>query len=74
LIFKSTFLPRLLGILLMLDGVGWALYIYPPLAAQLFTFIAAASGLAEIPLQLWLLIKGVNPERWNQQAAAMHRG
>ncbi|HEY8715525.1 MAG TPA: DUF4386 domain-containing protein [Candidatus Acidoferrum sp.] len=69
LIFKSTFLPRLLGILLMVDGVGWAFYMYPPLANQLFTFIAAASGLAEIPLQLWLLIKGVNSERWNQQAA-----
>jgi len=74
LIFKSTFLPRLLGVLLMVDGVGWALYIYPPLAAQLFTFIAAASGLAEIPLQLWLLIKGANSQRWNEQAAVAAQG
>lgn len=70
LIFRSRFLPRLLGALLMLDGVGWALYLYPPLAYHLFPVIAAASGLAEIPLQLWLLVFGVNPERWKEQAAA----
>ena len=70
LIFRSTFLPRILGVLLALDGVGWVIYLYPPLAYQLFPFIAAASGLAEIPLQLWLLIMGVNPERWKEQAGS----
>ncbi|HVT58717.1 MAG TPA: hypothetical protein VHR45_09965 [Thermoanaerobaculia bacterium] len=29
-----------------------------------------ASGLAEIPLQLWLLVKGVNDQRWKEQASA----
>ena len=71
LIFRSTFLPRILGVLLAIDGLGWMLYVYPPLAYSIFPVIAAASALAEIPLQLWLLIKGVNSERWNQQAAAV---
>ena len=70
LIVRSTFLPRILGVLLAIDGAGWAIYLYPPLATRLFPFIAAASGLAEIPLQLWLLIAGVNAARWKAQAAA----
>jgi len=70
LIFKSTFLPRVFGVLLMLDGLGWMTYIAPPFAVHLFPVIAAVSGLAELPLPLWLLIVGVNAERWNEQAAA----
>jgi hypothetical protein len=68
LIFRSTFLPRILGVLLAIDGLGWATYMYPPLASYLFPFIAAASALAEIPLQLWLVVTGVNPQRWKEQA------
>ncbi len=68
LIFRSTFLPRILGVLLAIDGLGWATYMYPPMANQLFPFIAAASALAEIPLQLWLVVMGVNPQRWKEQA------
>jgi hypothetical protein len=70
LIFRSTFLPRILGVLLAIDGLGWMMYLHPPLAYHLFPFIAAASGLAEIPLQLWLLVRGVNPQRWKEQAVA----
>jgi hypothetical protein len=70
LIFRSTFLPRILGVLLAIDGLGWMMYLYPPLAYQLFPFIAAASGLAEIPLQLWLIVMGVNDQRWKEQASA----
>lgn len=68
LILRSTFMPRVLGVLLAIDGLGWMMYVVPPFANHLFPFIAAASGLAEIPLQLWLIIMGVNPERWRQQA------
>jgi hypothetical protein len=70
LVWKSTFLPRLLGALLALDGLGWMLYVWPPLATFLFPAIAVASGLAEIPMQAWLLIRGVNNERWTEQALA----
>ena len=70
LIFKSTFLPRILGVLLAIDGLAWMTFVVPPFALHLFPFIAAASALAEIPLQLWLVVMGVNPQRWKEQASA----
>jgi hypothetical protein len=70
LIFKSTFLPRILGALLAIDGLGWMIYLSPPLGVRLFPFIAVTSGLAEIPLQLWLIGFGVNPQKWKEQASA----
>ena len=73
LIFRSSFLPRILGVLLAIDGLGWMTYMSPPLGHYLFPAIAVASGLAEIPLQLWLLIFSVNNERWKAQAEGMGR-
>jgi hypothetical protein len=70
LIFRSAFLPRILGVLLAIDGLGWMLYLSPPLASNLFPPIATAAGLAEIPLELWLIVAGVNAQRWREQATA----
>jgi hypothetical protein len=71
LIFHSAFLPRVLGILLAISGLGWMTYIYPPLAEHLFVpYLAGASAMGEFPLLLWLLIAGVNGRRWREQAAA----
>ena len=69
LIFKSTFFPRILGILLTISGLGWMVYLWPPLAIRLFMpYIAGASAIGEIPLLLWLLVVGVNAQRWQEQA------
>jgi Domain of unknown function (DUF4386) len=68
LIFRLTFLPRILGLLLAISGLGWVTYLSPPLAHHLFPFIAAASALGEIPLELWLIVMGVNVQRWKEQA------
>jgi hypothetical protein len=69
LIFKSTFLPRILGVLLMISGVGWVTYLLPPIANRLFAFIAGASALGEIPLEFWLIVMAVNAQRWKEQAS-----
>jgi len=71
LISKSTFMPSVLGVLLIISGIGWMTYLVPPLAMRLFIpYIAGASAIGELPLLLWLLVRGVNNERWNQQAQA----
>ncbi len=70
LIFRSTFLPRVLGVLVMISGLGWVTYVYPPLANYLSLYIAAASALGEIPMELWLIVKGVNVQRWKERASA----
>jgi len=70
LIFKSTFLPRILGVLLAISGLGWMTYLYPPLTHHVYPFIVAASALGEIPLELWLIVMGVNAQRWQEQATA----
>jgi hypothetical protein len=70
LIFRSIFLPRVLGVLVAISGLGWVTYLSPPLANRLFPFIAAASALGEIPLELWLIVMGVNVQRWKEQAGA----
>src|SRR3984893_6405834 len=67
LIFRSTFLPRILGVLLAISGLCWATYLYTPLAYRLFfPYIAIASALGEIPLELWLIVMGVNAQRWKE--------
>jgi uncharacterized protein DUF4386 len=69
LIFKARFLPKVLGILLTVSGLAWMLYLSPPFAVSVFPFIAAASAIGEIPLELWLIIVGLNEARWREQAA-----
>lgn len=68
LVLKSTFLPRIIGVLVAIAGFGWMVYLYPPLAVRLFPVIAAASAIGEIPLELWLIVMAVNEQKWKQQA------
>jgi hypothetical protein len=67
LIFSSTFLPSLLGWLLMFAGLGWLIFLLPAVARHLSVFIEILGILAEASLMLWLLVKGVNIQRWNEQ-------
>jgi len=69
LIFKSTFLPRILGVLLMVAGLGWLTFVWPPLATSLSSYVLPLGALAEFLLMLWLLVKGVNATRWHERAS-----
>jgi hypothetical protein len=70
LILRSAFLPRILGVLMAITGWGWLTFLSPPLANYLWPYIAAASVLGEGSLTLWLLVLGVNVQRWKEQASA----
>jgi hypothetical protein len=60
LIYKSIFLPRFLGILMMCSGVGALTFLWPSLAHKLWYGILAVGAAAELALMLWLLVKGVD--------------
>jgi uncharacterized protein DUF4386 len=72
LIFRSTFLPRILGALMAFGGLGWLTFLWPPLASYLSPYNLAPGMLGEGVLTLWLLVMGVNAERWKEQASAAH--
>ena len=71
LIYRSGYMPRILGILLVIDGVGWVVdslrsYLFPN-AHLGFLFV---TFFGEIFLMLWLLIRG-----WKiRQPRAVPRG
>ncbi len=71
LIFKSAFLPRFLGVLMALAGLGWLTFLSPPFANHLSPYNLVLGFLAELSLMLWLLVMGVNVQRWQQQASAV---
>jgi hypothetical protein len=70
LIFRSTFLPRVLGVLMAFGGLGWLTFLSPPLAKYLSPYNMAPGILGEGALTLWLLVFGLNIQRWNEQASA----
>jgi hypothetical protein len=70
LIVRSSFLPRVLGALMVLAGVGWLTFLWPPLASALSPYNVGPGVLGEGLLTLWLLVLGVNAQRWKEQASA----
>jgi len=70
LIWRATFLPRALGAALALAGLGWEVYLVPPLAARISLPVQVAGFLAEAALMLWLVVAGVNAERWRDANVA----
>lgn len=70
LILRSSFLPRVLGVLMVLAGLGWLAFMLPGLPHFLSVAIEALGIVAEASLMLWLLVMGVKTERWRQQASA----
>lgn len=76
LIFRSRFLPTFLGVLLSIAGL---LYLFDSIRVlalpviQLPFDILLPSYIAEIVLCLWLIVIGVNAEKWREQATHTHQ-
>jgi hypothetical protein len=75
LVLRSTFVPRVIGVLLAIDGVAYLVYSFtailaPAAAAHLVPWIQLPALVGEGALCLWLLVVGIDPDRWEQQARA----
>jgi hypothetical protein len=51
-------------------GVGYLTNLWPPLANALYPYNVIPGALGEWTLTVWLLVKGVNEQRWQEQAGA----
>ena len=69
LMYRSGFLPRFLGVVSMVGGIGWMTYLWPPLGAQAFMFVALFGIVGVIVTSGWLLIRGVDDVKWRERAA-----
>jgi len=78
LVYKSKSLPRFLGILLMLDGIGVLIWFHQALLLPDYRAISlpgvAVSFVAELGLALWLLVKGVEVVDSGAKLAGAQRG
>lgn len=71
LTLRATFLPRILGVLMICAGLGWLTFLSPTLAKSLSPHNYYPGGVGEISLCLWLLVMGVNEQRWKEQASTL---
>jgi hypothetical protein len=69
LIFRSTFLPRILGVSMAFAGLGWLTFLSRPLANYLSPYNLALGILGQESVMLWLLVMGVNAQQWKKRAS-----
>jgi hypothetical protein len=72
LIFKSGYFPRILGVLFMIASLGYLIDVSSHILLANYktgpVYLALPIAIAEIAFPIWLLIKGVNVERWEKRA------
>lgn len=78
LVLRSRFVPRVIGVLLAVDGIAYLVYSFtamlaPAFASQLVPWIQFPALFGEGSLCLWLLVFGIDVERWRTWAAASAR-
>src|SRR5215208_2913266 len=73
LIFKSGYFPRILGLLVIVGSLGYLTdsfgnFLYPNYDEVFGWVVGVTAVIGELPFFLWLVIKGVNVQRYNEQA------
>ena len=79
LIFRSGYLPKTIGVLMQIAGAcyltnSFALVLAPAVANRLFPTILVPAFIGEASLCIWLLVKGVNVEKWEKASAWRSNG
>jgi len=69
LVYRSGYLPRMLGSLLVLGGLGFIVKNFVTVLAPQYDteFLLLPMFVAMIPLAGWLLLKGIDRDRWEQR-------
>lgn len=76
LIFRSSYLPRTIGALLVIAGFCYLFnsfthFVNPAFAATLFPALFVPIFVAELSLALWLIVKGVDAVKWKERASTL---
>jgi hypothetical protein len=64
LVYRSGYLPRWLGVLGMIAGLGWLTFLYPALGRPLFMYIALFALVVSVAKIFWLIVFGVDEEKF----------
>ena len=69
LVFKSNYIPKIIGVLLIIGGMGYLIdfvtfFVFPNFGVVFSEY----AFLGEVLMVFWLLIKGVNVEQWEKRA------
>ncbi len=68
LIIRSDFLPKILGVFLIVDGTAYVIDFFTAFLAPNFDFTFTDFAIGELLIMLWLVLRGLNAEKWKQQA------
>jgi hypothetical protein len=75
LIFESGYFPRILGVLMVVGALGYLIdsfgNILFPSYGEIFGLVVAVTAIiGELPFFVWLLVKGVNVQKWHERASS----
>ena len=75
LIYRSGYLPKLIGVLLMIGGVGFVAKNFTMVLAPAYSSNVLIAGMfpAGLALTLWMIVKGVDVAKWEARAASTNR-
>ncbi|MBV9339914.1 MAG: DUF4386 family protein [Acidobacteria bacterium] len=67
-VFRALFVPRALGLPMVFAGLAWLVFLSPRFAAYLSPWNLDLGILGEAVLMVWLLVFGVDVQRWKEQS------